>query len=170
MLLYNDASCRVLPASISPLEAFLACPFFIPTKRLEGSLWPHPSRLPLGAGWQGICGADTAGALPSESELSEHCNLGYARCSRIPAERAADAVRFCVAAANDRVMTVNFVCERHHRPGEHGAIEFEAVSGACTQPHHDAHIQRLAACYAQVQIERRRVPQPSNNTCVAEVE
>ena len=69
-------------------DQILACPFFMPVQKLDGA-WLHPSRLPLGAGWDGHCSAPGhEGARPSDQELQEFCNLGYAaKCSRLPAER-----------------------------------------------------------------------------------
>jgi hypothetical protein len=74
----------------------LACPFFMPTQRADDTGWPHPARLPLGGGWMGLCRAPGHEPCePSPRDLQELCNLGYAtRCSRLPKERAADAVRF----------------------------------------------------------------------------
>ena len=41
-------------------------------------MWIHPSRLPLGAGWQGDCTAHgTTAAIPDGDQLAG-CNLGYA--------------------------------------------------------------------------------------------
>ena len=83
----------------------MACPFFMPTHRADDAGWPHPSRLPLGAGWM-VSAAPPATSLWSRAAVScsELCNLGYAtRCSRLPKERTADAVRFSVA--RDRGVT-----------------------------------------------------------------
>ena len=77
----------------------MACPFFMPTSKLEDGGWLHPSRLPLGGGWTGHCSAPGhEGAEPTNQELRELCNLGYAAsCPRLPKERAYDAVRFSIA-------------------------------------------------------------------------
>ncbi len=57
----------------------MACPFFMPTSKLEDGGWLHPSRLPLGGGWIGHCSAPGyEGAEPTNQELRELCNLGYA--------------------------------------------------------------------------------------------
>ena len=80
----------------------MACPFFMPTQRAESNAWLHPARLPLGAGWDGHCTASAPDTVPAADELREFCNLGYAKgCSRLPADRAADAVRFSIAREAD---------------------------------------------------------------------
>jgi len=33
----------------------LACPYFVPREIVYDLSWPHPARLPLGAGWTGTC-------------------------------------------------------------------------------------------------------------------
>jgi hypothetical protein len=33
----------------------LACPYFVPREIVYDLSWPHPARLPLGAGWTGSC-------------------------------------------------------------------------------------------------------------------
>ena len=78
----------------------MACPFFMPKTRFEDGGWLHPSRLPLGAGWRGECCAPgQQGTEPSNEELRELCNLGYATgCLRLPRERNFDAVSLQQAA------------------------------------------------------------------------
>jgi hypothetical protein len=137
----------------------LACPYFLPTKKLEGGEWPHPARLPLGAGWQGLCTASATQATPTAEELRDHCNLGYARCQRVPAQRSADAVRFSVAAANEARVVLNYVCECNHHPGEHGTLEFVVSAGQWTAKHADARVQRMAECYLESHMERTRSKQ-----------
>jgi hypothetical protein len=109
----------------------------------------------LGCGWSGLCSAGESHVCPTEEELSKHCNLGYARCVHLPKDRKADAVRFCVAAANESIIVVDFVCERDHLPGEHGRMEFDQ-SGSCAQPHSDHRIQRLAECFVASYLELKR--------------
>lgn len=133
----------------------MACPFFFPTEPFDGGEWPHPARLPLGRGWAGVCSAGGSDVHPTGEELSKHCNLGYARCARLPQARSADAVRFCVVAVNQSAIVVDFVCERDHLPGEHGRLKFDS-SGNCAAPHPDRRIQRMAECFAAVHLERKQ--------------
>ncbi len=134
----------------------MACPFFLPAQKLEIVLWPHPGRLPLGAGWSGACTAPGhEGACPTEDELKDGCNLGYARgCSRIPQERTCDAVRFHVAGDREGRLVLRYVCERKHLPVEHGTLEMDGARWVRTHP--DARIQKMAECYVETYLERRK--------------
>ena len=134
----------------------MACPFFMPEKRFESD-WPFPQRLPLGAGWSGTCTAPGQdGVRPGEEELRSGCNLGYAKqCSRLPAERHADAVRFALGAESDGVLHVRFACELGYLPASCGELLYEKATATWLQKHADARVQRMAECYVQVQLERR---------------
>jgi len=73
----------------------------------DGS-WPHPSRLPLGAGWTGNCRASGLELAASDAHLREFCNLGYATaCPHLPTGRDWDAVRFSVARAGREQITIS---------------------------------------------------------------
>jgi len=146
----------------------LACPYFRPTQKWEECTWPHPSRLPLGAGWQGRCSAPGyEGVEPASEELKEFCNLGYAlKCSRLPADRSCDAVRFSVARDDGSRLLLCFVFEAGHRPVAHGSLEYDSSARQWLSQHPDSRIQALAECY--LQSYRRRSapagPQPSNES------
>jgi len=127
----------------------LACPYFMPTEKIDGGEWPHPTRLPLGSGWLGVCTAAETPVIPENDELRDYCNLGYARCSRLPADRQADAVRFAIAAASESRIVLSYVLERDHRPGESGRLEFSAETGTWIAAHSDARIQMMADCYVR---------------------
>jgi hypothetical protein len=132
-------------------EDSVACPFFMPEQRFDSD-WPFPQRLPLGAGWTGTCTAPGhEGARPSDEELKSCCNLGYAKaCSRLPAARHADAVRFALGEESDGVLRVLFVCERDYLPASHGELRYETASASWLQPHDDPRVQRMAECYLLV--------------------
>ena len=134
----------------------MACPFFMPQQRFESG-WPFPQRLPLGAGWAGTCTAPGhAGARPSNEELTSGCNVGYAKaCSRLPADRHADAVRFALGEERDGVLRVLFACERSYLPAGHGELLYDKAHGVWLEPHADACVQRMAECYVQAQMQRR---------------
>jgi hypothetical protein len=145
---------------------FLACPFFMPVHRLENGTWLHAGRLPLGSGWTGECTAPGhEGETPSHDELRELCNLGYAQgCLRLPPDRMWDAVRFAartVSDANgDRArIQVRYVCEREHRPAEHGLLVFDAAEARWEQKHGDSRVQRMAECFLESYIENRKRPE-----------
>ena len=138
----------------------MACPFFVPTSKLEDGGWLHPSRLPLGGGWAGRCSAPGHdGAEPTTEELREFCNLGYAaHCPRLPSVRASDAVRFSVSRDQGSQLVICFVCESDHRPAAHGAFEYDVVNSNWISSHADARIQRMAECYLQSYLLRRIQP------------
>jgi hypothetical protein len=128
----------------------LACPFFVPLEILNDGSWPHPSRLPLGAGWTGNCRASGQELAASDAHIREFCNLGYATaCPHLPQSRDWDAIRFSVARAAPEQVAITFVCELDHAPVEHGELVFDAASEAWLNPHPDPRVLRLANCYLQ---------------------
>lgn len=144
----------------------MACPFFMPIEKLENGLWLHARRLPLGCGWSGQCTAPGhEGEIPSQEELREFCNLGYASgCPRMPQERAWDSVRFGVKTIcsegqkqGDRVQ-LRYVCERDHRPVEHGFLEFDVSSDQWRARHADARVQQMAECFLAAYFEKKKDP------------
>jgi len=132
----------------------LACPFFLPTEKFDGT-WIHPLRLPLGCGWSGRCTApEHDGETPSLDEQREFCNLGYAEsCPRLPRERTWDSVRFGVRAKRGEAaqpaltIYIQYVCERAHRPVEHGILEFDAAQQKWMVSHPHRAVQRMAECF-----------------------
>ena len=128
----------------------LACPYFVPQEILNDGSWPHPSRLPLGAGWSGTCCASGQSIAPSDTHLREFCNLGYAAaCPHLPVDREWDAVRFSVASAGLEQVTFCYVCEFHHAPVEHGSLAFDLGRQTWVNVHSDSRVQRLADCYLE---------------------
>ena len=135
----------------------MACPFFMPGERFEAIPLPHRSRLPLGDGWKGFCTAPGhENSVPDDRELTELCNMGYAkRCPHLPQQRAADAVRFSVARDRDGSVLLFYICERDHHPGEHSTLEYDCASSGWRSQHRDPRIQRMAECYLEVYLQRR---------------
>jgi hypothetical protein len=142
----------------------VACPFFMPVEKLENGTWLHAGRLPLGCGWSGHCTAPGhEGEAPSQEELREFCNLGYAEgCGRLPRERTWDSVRFAAkTVVNDANgaggrMQIRFVCERGHRPAEHGMLEFDLAEMRWVERHRDSRVQRMAECFLESYVEKRK--------------
>lgn len=143
----------------------VACPFFLPIEKLADAAWLHAARLPLGCGWSGHCTAPGhEGASPSPEELRQFCNLGYAQgCVRLPRERAWDSVRFAArtignGAENETSgrIQIRYVCEREHRPAEHGMLEFDPAEARWEHTHHDRRVQRMAECFLESYVERRK--------------
>jgi len=144
----------------------LACPFFVPTSKLDDGGWLHPSRLPLGSGWAGHCSAPGHdGAQPTTDELRQFCNLGYAKsCPRLPKEREYDAVRFSIARDRGAQLDFCFVCESGHRPANHGTLTYDLLLGQWACGHPDPRIQKMADCYLQSYLPRRIHPAPAGVT------
>ena len=141
----------------------MACPFFVPTEKMEDGLWLHPSRLPLGAGWRGHCSAPGhENTELSDHELADGCNLGYAsRCSRLPQDRPCDAIRFSVARDRGSCIALWFVREAAHHPIEHGILEYEIAERRWTSAHTDTRVQKMAECYMESYLLRRIPPAPA---------
>jgi hypothetical protein len=78
----------------------------------------------------------------------------------MPVVRPWDAVRFAVRASRagapaTRVMSLQYICERRHRPAEQGTLEFDAVSLVWLRRHADARVQKMAECFLESMIEKR---------------
>ncbi len=134
----------------------MTCPFFMPTRRLEGGAWPHPARLPLGYGWEGHCTAPgNQGAKPELQRLQDECSLGYASsCPHLPAQRAWDAVRFAISSENESRVLLAYVCERNHLPIEHGNLEFKVREGSWARSHEDTRVQKMAECFVESWLQK----------------
>lgn len=137
-------------------ETNLACPFFVPREILNDGSWPHPSRLPLGAGWTGDCRASGRQVAASEAHIREFCNLGYATaCPHLPRHRDWDAVRFSVARASREQVTICFVCELGHAPIERGELIFDLAGEIWLSRNPDPRVLTLANCYLQAYRSRQ---------------
>ena len=144
---YNDCSS----------ENSLACPYFVPRQILNDGSWPHPSRLPLGAGWSGACSATAEEMTPDETHIRDLCNLGYAiACPHLPQQRDWEAVRFCIANSNAAEITLRYACELDHSPVAHGTLTYDLPSESWRGLHPDPRINRLAASYLRAYRDRRR--------------
>ena len=130
----------------------------MPTRRFDDGEWLHPSRLPLGGGWEGHCTAPGhEGSVPDRQQLQQNCNLGYAStCPRLPAQRAWDSVRFCVSGQENSVISLAYVCERNHLPGEHGRLEYRLADRRWAKFHGDPRIQTMAECFLDSWLRRRQ--------------
>lgn len=134
----------------------MACPYFFPLEKSLTIGWAFPSRLPLGTGHCGTCRAGESEFTPSDERLKDCCNLGYAICDRLPAQREADCVRFSVGREQGERIRVQYVFEREHAPFRYGVIEYDSVAAAWLSTIDDTCVQRQAECYLAVYLERRR--------------
>lgn len=121
----------------------MACPFFLPTTQATVPGLIHPERLPLRHAYAGHCTA--ANVTPSDDML-HGCNLGYAPCSHLPADRASDAVQFSVRSDAVGLVTIQYVCEAAHAPVTNGVLVYDAVTTQWRERHSDKCIQRMAEC------------------------
>lgn len=134
----------------------MACPFFVPREILNDGSWPHPSRLPLGAGWAGSCRASGTEEPIADGHIREFCNLGYATaCPQLPVERDWDAIRFSVARVSREHLTISFVCELGHAPIEHGKLTFDLENEGWLGPSPDPRVLTLANCFVHTYRERQ---------------
>jgi hypothetical protein len=123
--------------------------------------WAFPQRLPLGAGFCGTChaGQGEQEFVPDDATLRDCCNLGHAQgCSRIPAQRRADSLRFAVAIDDGGKIVLQFVYDHNHAPLEHGVIDYDCTTERWISTLPDACGQRQAECYLAVYRERRSKP------------
>ena len=148
---------------MTALGGSLACPFFMPTHVCSEPLWPHPQRLPLGAGYFGYCTADGNTSpepgtrelrAPDARQLKDCCNMGYARsCARLPQDRTADANRFFVARAGNELI-VTYCSERDHAPAGNGVLHFDPVVKQWAERHPNVCLQRQAECAVESFLRR----------------
>ena len=54
-----------------------------------------------------------------------------------------------------RHLRLLYVCERDHRPVEHGELEFDLAQAAWIRQHQDARIQRMAECFLQSYLKKK---------------
>lgn len=134
----------------------MACPYFVPREIVYDIAWPHPARLPLGAGWSGSCcasapDADNGATVAVEtSYVRDFCNLGYAvACPNLPPARDWEAIRFSVAGSSAEQITFFYVCEKDHAPIAHGTMTYDLAAEAWRDLHPDPRVHRLANCYLQ---------------------
>jgi hypothetical protein len=109
----------------------VACPFFLPVRRIGSGGWNPAPRLPLGDAYGGVCHARASAPFePPEEIQRELCNCGYARrrCSHFPDNGAADAVRFSVIGDQDGRVTLVYILEKDHAPMEHGLMDYDATA------------------------------------------
>lgn len=140
----------------------------MPSEKFVNGGWPHPARLPLASGWRGTCTAPGhEGELPSAEQLQDFCNLGYAQtCSRLPHDRAWDAVRFSIVsprfadavsdASRAATIRLHYVCERAHLPVNHDVLEFDVTQLRWVRRHPDARVQRMAECFLSEYLSHRK--------------
>jgi len=142
----------------------VACPYFVPTAPHPSDLWRNRYMLPLGDGFSGHCAACSPNAECDDETLRLQCNLGYATCRHLPADRDFDAVRFHVQAEEPALLRIQFCAERAHLPGESGELRYDLSSGRWIVPP-ELRIQLLAEAPVRAWLSRyaSSVPQGELN-------
>jgi len=138
----------------------MACPYFYPGETLAAR-GKHP-RMPLGDPYAGVCRVDPLREWrPDDDTLARACNLGYARktCPRFPKGSGADAFRFSVAADEDGVLKIFFVCERNHSALEHGTLDFSVSHSKFVNRHTNDLLMRQAEAYIESYLRRKSHPE-----------
>lgn len=136
----------------------MACPFFLPSRRLEIAGWVRPPRFPLGDPFGGACHARPADVVePPEARQRELCNCGYARgrCDRFPGESTADAVRFSVTDDTPDRLLVVYVVEKDHAPAEHGTLEYAVADARLNGPVISDVLVQQARAFLESYLRRR---------------
>jgi hypothetical protein len=136
----------------------VACPFFVPSRRLEIAGWVRPPRFPLGDPFSGACHARPAEVIePPESRQRELCNCGYARgrCDRFPGDSAADAVRFSVTDETPARLVLIYVVEKDHAPAGHGTLEYSISDARLEAPHISEILAHQARAFLESYLRRR---------------
>ena len=134
----------------------MACPFFYPVERSFAIGWAFPARLPLGVGYCGTCRAAGVEVTPTDLELRDYCNLGYAKgCEKMPEVRYADCVRFALSKDEGTRILLQYVYERAHEPVKNGLVEYDCLAHQWIVSLSDAIVQRQAECFLAAYLERR---------------
>ena len=129
----------------------MACPYFDPGERLQGSSGS------LGDLYAGVCRADGANTWrPDEQTVQDRCNLGYARgrCAHFPGAHGPDAVRFSVSRHEDAAIRILYSLECDHRPYSNGALEYSTQAGGFVGAAPESSLARLADAYVRSYLRR----------------
>ncbi|MCU1339422.1 MAG: hypothetical protein JWO19_5003 [Bryobacterales bacterium] len=138
----------------------MACPFFVPSHRLEIAGWIRAPRLPLGDPFGGACHARPADVIePPESRQRELCNCGYARdrCDRFPRDGAADAVRFSVTDETLTMLSFVYVVEKDHAPVEYGTLKYAIEDARLDSPNISDILVQQARAFLESYLSRRAI-------------
>jgi hypothetical protein len=136
----------------------VACPFFVPSRRLEIAGWVRPPRFPLGDPFGGACHAQPAEIVePPEARQRELCNCGYARgrCDRFPGGSAADAVRFSVTDDSPSRLLLVYVVEKDHAPAEFGTLQYAIDDARLEAPDISDILVQQARAFLESYLSRR---------------
>ncbi len=103
--------------------------------------WKHSAIL----GYASSCALGAVGA-----HLGCGAIRGFALRKIRPARDARNA-----AAGRARILLLRYVCERDHRPVEHGDLEFDLSRATWLRRHDDARIQKMAECFLESYLKKK---------------
>ena len=141
----------------------MACPFFVPVRRLE---WTGPGpapRLPLGDSYAGECHTGPEVFEPPAARQRDVCNCGYAsgRCDRFEA-RGTDAVRFSVTLDEPERLELVWVLEKDHAPASYGMLEYDVASQCVRGEAPGGTLRRQVEKFVESYLRlRQRLPDPA---------
>jgi hypothetical protein len=58
--------------------------------------------------------------------------------------------------ATTRSIRLRYVCERDHRPVEHGMLEFDVTHATWPIRHNDERVQKMAECFLESYLTKRK--------------
>ena len=134
----------------------MSCPCFGPRQPRPSGGAAAQAPLPLGDVWEGVCLAQPDTPVEPAEECVPLCNFGYARgaCPRFPADTAADAVRFAIAAGDGHSLEIRYAVERGHLPLDHGEIQYRIAEDAFQPPLGATPFAAQARAYAASYLRR----------------
>jgi hypothetical protein len=107
----------------------MACPYFLPRRRLSPIDGIPGWKMPLGSVFAGECTVvDGEAWTPSDSVVRTACNTGYPRgqCDRFPQSAKYDIVRFLVTEDHGTGGSLSYVYEKDHYPALCGDVRIPA--------------------------------------------
>ncbi len=127
--------------------AVMACPWFIPDFRSPA---PAVSPYPLGDLWSGRC---SASGTATDGPKLQLCNFGYARDRCPHFTSGPDAVRFAIAASDDRQIEIRYCVEQNHHPHARGTLHYDRIAAAFT-PTPEPALEAQSRAYIQSFLRR----------------
>jgi len=110
----------------------MACPYFLPGRRMADSKDVPGWKMPLGGVFDGECRLPELPAWkPPEERLRQCCNTGYPAgcCERFPANSPFDLIRLLIVEEGDRSAKLLYVYEKDHQPAGKGELTVPAGGG-----------------------------------------
>lgn len=107
----------------------MACPYFLPGRRIADAPGVPGWKMPLGGVFQGECLVpDAPPWTPSETCLRDCCNTGYpsGQCERFPIGSPFDLVRLLIVEEREQGASIRYAYEKDHHPATSGLLDVPA--------------------------------------------